>query len=215
MLTNSCTKSGDNSNPTPLPITVTDIDGNVYHIITIGTQDWLVENLKVIHFRNGDPITNVTDPTAWFNLTTEAYCYSNNDGNLGTTYGCLYNWYAVYDTRNICPIGWHVPSDNEWSILTSYLGGAGYAYKLIETGTAHWLAPNTEATNETGFTGLPGGYRDSGGIFISIGVEADWWSSTEQLPTSAWARRIFNNSSSLGSLGTSKRNGYSVRCVRD
>jgi uncharacterized protein (TIGR02145 family) len=194
---------------------VTDIDGNLYHTVTIGTQVWLVENLKVIHYRNGDPITNVTNQTAWFNLSTEAYCNSNNDITLWPTYGRLYNWYAVNDSRNIAPTGWHVPSDNEWSILTAYIGGASYGYKLIETGTAHWLPPNTYATNSTGFTGLPGGYRDSGGIFILIGMEADWWCSTEQGVTSAWARRIFNNSLGLGTLSTSKRNGYSVRCVKN
>jgi uncharacterized protein (TIGR02145 family) len=151
---------------------------------------------------------------AWFNLTTGAYCNSNNDLNLGTTYGRLYNWYAVNDSRKISPTGWHIPADTEWTTLTTYLGGASYGYKLIETGTTHWLPPNTDATNETGFTGLPGGYRDSGGIFISTGVEADWWCSTEQGAGAAWARRIFNNSLSLGSLSTSKRNGYSVRCIQ-
>lgn len=192
-----------------------DNDGNNYTTVQIGTQVWMAENLKTTKYRNGDAIPNVTDQMAWFNLTTGAYCNSNNDLNLWTTYGRLYNWYAVNDSRNMSPTGWHVPTDNEWSILTAYLGGASYSYKLIETGTTHWLAPNTDATNETGFTGLPGGYRDSGGIFISIGVEADWWSSTEQGVGAAWARRIFNNSLSLGSLSTSKRNGYSVRCIQD
>ncbi len=191
-----------------------DKDGNNYTTVQIGTQVWMAENLKTTTYRNGDAIPNVTDQTAWYNLTTGAYCNSNNDLNLVTTYGRLYNWYAVNNGRNISPTGWHVPTDNEWSILTAYLGGASYSYKLIETGTTHWLPPNTDATNETGFTGLPGGYRDSGGIFISIGVEADWWSSTEQGVDAAWARRIFNNSLSLGSLSTSKRNGYSVRCIQ-
>jgi uncharacterized protein (TIGR02145 family) len=191
-----------------------DNDGNNYSTVQIGTQVWMAENLKTTKYRNDAPIPNVTDQVAWGNLTTGAYCNSNNDGNLWTTYGRLYNWFAVNDGRNISPTGWHVPTDNEWSILTSYLGGASYSYKLIETGTTHWLAPNTDATNETGFTGLPGGYRDSGGIFISIGVEADWWCSTEQGVDAAWARRIFNNSLSLGSLSTSKRNGYSVRCIQ-
>jgi uncharacterized protein (TIGR02145 family) len=214
LLTYSCKKSADTKIDPPAN-TVTDIDGNVYHTIAIGTQVWLAENLKVTHFRNGDPIANVTDQAAWFDLTTQAYCNSDNDVNLWTTYGRLYNWYAVNDSRNIAPTGWHVPSDSAWSILAAFIGGGTYGYKLIETGTAHWLGPNSTATNATGFSGLPGGYRDSGGIFISIGGEADWWSATEESATSAWAKRIFNNSLGLGTLSTSKRNGYSVRCMKD
>jgi uncharacterized protein (TIGR02145 family) len=156
-----------------------DNDGNNYRTVKIGTQVWMAENLKTTKYRNGDPIPNVTDGPAWWNLPTGAYCNSDNDVNLWTTYGRLYNWYAVNDSRNIAPAGWHVPTDYEWSKLIAYLGSLP-GDKLREEGTEHWLSPNTDATNETGFTALPGGYRDNTGTFISIGSNGYWWSSTEQ-----------------------------------
>src|SRR5665648_943598 len=123
MLSSSCSKT-DTNDPTPSG-TVTDIDGNVYKTVTIGTQVWMAENLKTTKYRNGDPIPNITDATAWTNLTTGAYCNNNNDANYATTYGRLYNWYAVNDIRNIAPAGWHIPTKAEWTTLTTYLGGQG------------------------------------------------------------------------------------------
>jgi len=196
--------------------TVTDYDGNVYHTITIGTQVWMVENLKVTHYRNGDPIPNVTDSSAWGNLTTGAYCNYNNDVNNVTTYGRLYNWFTVSDSRNIAPTGWHVPTDAEWTTLTTYLGGESVAGgKLKETGTTHWASPNTGATNETGFTALPGGYRFPIGSFDLIGVYGFLWSSTEINSTGAWERYLPFDGSDLSRTSDSKNYGNSIRCLKD
>jgi len=169
--------------------TVTDIDGNVYKTVKIGNQWWMAENLKVTRYRNGDPIPNITDNHTWVDLSTGAYCNYNNDISNVATYGRLYNWYAVDESRNIAPAGWHVPTDDEWKQLEIYLGmspteadethwrGTDEGGKLKETGTTHWYSPNTGATNESGFTALPGGYRVSGG-FSSLGFGAYFWSST-------------------------------------
>ena len=160
--------------------TVTDIDGNLYYAVIIGSQCWMAENLKTTKYRNGDAIPNVTDNTTWSALITGALCNYNNDANNMTTYGRLYNWYAVSDSRNIAPVGWHVPTDVELTTLTDYLGGLSIAgNKLKEPGTTHWASPNTGAVNETGFTALPGGYRVSSGSFSNLGNNGYWWSSTE------------------------------------
>jgi uncharacterized protein (TIGR02145 family) len=160
--------------------TVTDIDGNVYETIQIGTQWWIKENLRTTHFRNGDPIPLVTDDTAWAGLSTPAYCEYGNDPANVTDYGRLYNWYAVADSRYIAPQGWHVATDEEWKQLEMYLGmsqseanltgirGTVEGGKLKEAGTVHWQSPNTGATNESGFTALPGGYRFIFGSFLNI-----------------------------------------------
>jgi uncharacterized protein (TIGR02145 family) len=196
--------------------TVTDYDGNVYNTITIGTQIWMQGNLKVTHYRNGDAVPNVTNFSNWWNLTTGAYCNYNNDVNNATTYGVLYNWHVVNDSRNIAPAGWHVPTDAEWTVMTTFLGGENVAGgKLKETGTSHWQSPNTGATNESGFTALPGGYRDNTGTFSAIGVDCFWWSSSENSPYGAWSRRIDNISPSVNRLYSNESNGYFVRCLKD
>jgi len=139
---------------------VTDIDGNVYQTVKIGNQWWMMENLKVTSYRNGEAIPNVTDTTEWYNLTTGAYCYYDNDAYNTTIYGRLYNWYSINDSRSIAPTGWHVPTDEEWTTVINYLGGESVAGgKLKENGTTHWTSPNNGATNESGFSALPGGYR--------------------------------------------------------
>ena len=197
-------------------ITVTDIDGNVYHAVTIGTQVWMVENLKTTKYRDGTSIPNVTGNTAWSILTTGAYCDYNNTPSNSATYGRLYNWYAATDAHNIAPTGWHVPTDAEWSTLTTYLGGESVAGgKLKEIGTTHWTSPNTGATNETGFTALPGGYRDYGGTFYGIGDYGYWWSATENDATYAWYRNMNYDFSDVSSYNVDKELGFSVRCVRD
>lgn len=224
--------------------TVTDIDGNVYKTVRIGTQWWMAENLRVTHYRDGngiqaaaaggqpwmagnliathhpygDEIPLVTDNAAWSTLTTGAYCiYDNNESNA-QIYGNLYNWYAVADSREIAPVGWHVPIDAEWQILVDIVGGdliAGGALK--EAGTAHWISPNT-GTNEFGFTALPGGYRIIDGTYRRLGTNALFWSCTEDpegfMPF-AWYRSLFNNTSRINHLSDSKNIGMSVRCVRD
>ena len=191
---------------------VTDIDGNVYQTVTIGTQVWMAENLKVIHYRNGDAIPNVTDSTEWSNLTTGAYCNYDNDANNATTYGRLYNWYAVNDSRNIAPTGWRVPTEDEWTILSVYLGGRTVAGgKLKETGTTHWISPNTGATNETGFTALPGGIRVSS-TCIAIGIYGYWWSFHTLMPVH---RIMTYDSDNFDDQVCSKWCGISVRCLRN
>jgi len=195
---------------------VADIDGNVYHTIKIGDQWWMVENLKVTHYRNSDPIPNVTDNGEWNGLSTGAYCeYDNNPANV-ETYGRLYNWYAVDDSRNIAPEGWHVPTDAEWQTLVDYLGGDAVAGgKMKEEGTTHWLSPNTDATNESDFTGLPGGIRNDDGSYGGLGSHAYIWSSTDYDGYWKWDRTLYYNNSQVNrALGT-KWNGLSVRCVKD
>ncbi|MCK5148368.1 T9SS type A sorting domain-containing protein [bacterium] len=196
--------------------TVTDIDGNVYRTVKIGDQWWLAENLKVIHYRNGDDIPNVTDNTEWQNLTTGAYCNYDNDLNNVVTYGRLYNWYAVDNSRNIAPEAWHVPTDAEWTTLTTYLGENLAGGKMKEIGTTHWSSPNTGATNESGFSALPGGARNYYGIFEHIGsTTADFWSSTESSSYGAWYRNLDYNYSDVYRTSYVKEGGFSVRLIRD
>ncbi len=198
-------------------IFVEDIDGNIYHAVQIGNQIWMVENLKTTHYRNGDPILNVTDNTEWSNLTTGAYCWYGNIIAYREPYGALYNWHTVNDSRNICPEGWHVPSDAEWTTLTNFLGGESVAGRAMkETGTAHWQSPNTGATNSSGFTALPGGYRDySFGTFSYMTYSGGWWSSTAFDASDAWYRGLFYPTANASRDFNSMRTGFSVRCVRD
>ena len=198
--------------------TVTDYDGNVYNTVTIGTQVWMAENLKVTHYRNGNAIPNVIDASTWSNLTFGARCYYDNDSvtNVGK-YGALYNWYAVVDSSNICPLGWHIPTDTEWTTLTTYLGGTSVAGgKLKETGTTHWQSPNTGATNSSGFTALPGGFRYyDNGSFLSDAQYGFWWSATEVATTYAWDRYLTYNNTSVTWGSDKQKCGLSVRCVKD
>ena len=150
------------------------------------------------------------------NRTTGAYCTYDNDANKAATYGQLYNWYAVTDSRNIAPTGWHVPTDAEWQIFVDYLGGDAVAGgKLKETGTVHWSSPNTGADNESGFSALPGGYRYGNGTGSSIGYNGYWWSATEYDSGTAWLRDLYDGSSDVHRNNYYKRSGFSLRCVRD
>ena len=195
--------------------------------VTIGTQIWSSTNLDVNTYRDGTPIPQVTDPTQWANLTTGAWCYYNNDPANGAIYGKLYNWYAVvgiYDTASLndpslrkqfAPTGWHVPSDAEWTTLTTFLGGESVAGgKMKETGTTHWN-PNIAATNESGFTGLPGGVRNSFGSFEGIFANGTWWSFSENDATNAWYRSLDRNYGNAGRSYSNKIPGFSVRCIKD
>ncbi len=194
--------------------TVIDIDGNVYNTVTIGTQVWMKENLKVTHYRNGDIIPIVTDNIQWQNLTTGAFCDYDNTPINSTTYGKLYNFYTVSDSRNICPNDWHVPVDSEWTTLTTYLGGDSVAGgKLKETGTTHWDSPNTGADNSSGFTALPGGSHSNDGPFLDLGGYGNWWGS--ESGTGAWYRVMSFNYKYVYRGSDDKKNGFSVRCVSD
>ena len=195
--------------------TVKDIDGNVYKTVKIGTQTWMAENLKTTKFNDGTKIPLVSVITAWEKLTTPAYSwYDNNISNSKTKYGALYNWYTV-NTGKLCPAGWHVPSDAEWTILTNQFGTDNIAGgKLKETGTTHWQTPNGGAENEGGFTAIPGGIRGSNGAFGDQGYFGYWWSSTESVATEAWYRYIGYNEGWVQRLSFGKKqSGFSVRCV--
>ena len=203
---------------------ITDSDGNSYKTVTIGTQQWMAENLKVSKYSDGTTIPNITDDTQWSNLTTGAWSYYNNDVTNNAKYGKLYNWYAVSKTsngnKNVCPTGWHVPTDAEWTVLTDYLGGETVAGgKMKEVGTTSWNSPNspnTDATNTSLFTGLPGGYRNVNGNFnYSIGFFGSWWSSTEDNTDNASNRYLSYANGIAYSLSNLKKDGLSVRCLRD
>ena len=185
--------------------------------ILICSQIWTIKNLDVTTYRNGDLIPQVTNPVAWSNLTTGAWCYYNNDSANNATYGKLYNWYAVHDSRGLAPAAWHIPSDTEWVKLTeTCLGSSGIAGgKMKETGTAHWISPNAGATNNSGFTGLPGGNRSSGGSFGSMGYFGYWWSSRDNNPGNGFNLTLNNNYSSASIGPATATYGFSVRCVKD
>ena len=204
--------------------TVTDINGNIYKTITIGTQTWMAENLKATKYGNGDFIETTTPATldisslVYMPVTPKYQWVYNGDESNVALFGRLYTWYAATDSRNVCPSGWHLPSTTEWSTLTDFLGGAGIAgRKLKESGTTHWNTPDWGATNETGFTALPAGVRTNQGGFFNQGTYGAWWTSTEyRSDTSrAWVRTIYNNSNSVSDHDYGKLSGYSVRCVQD
>ncbi len=220
---------GDIISFTTVSTTLTDIDGNTYQTIQIGNQIWMAENLQVTHYRNGDAIPNVTIASEWVYFSSAAYCaYDNNESNADT-YGYLYNWYVVYDSRNIAPEGWHVPTDEEWKELEMYLGmsqseadDTGWrgtiGGKLRESGTTHWDSPNTGATNESGFSALPGGIRDYfDGSFNCMGYYATFWSATAvSADYDAWYRGL--DEDTTGNICRDyfcRRYGFSVRLVRD
>ncbi|MDD4385147.1 MAG: fibrobacter succinogenes major paralogous domain-containing protein [Bacteroidales bacterium] len=212
VLSNSCKKDDDND-----PNAVKDADGNVYKTVVIGTQTWMVENLRTTKYNDGTAIPLVTDNSAWKDLTSAAYSNYKNTANNDTiaTFGRLYNWYAV-NTGNLCPTGWHVPTDAEWTTLTTDLGGESEAGgKLKEIGTTHWQNPNKGATNETGFTALPSGLRDGNGAFDNVGYYGYWWSATETDATKAWYRLIYYNYSNVYRGNGNKELGFSVRCIAD
>ena len=192
-----------------------DSDGNTYPTITIGNQVWMAENLKVTHYRNGDAIPNETDAGTWAGLSTGAYCWYDNDQTTNEKYGVLYNWYAVDDSRGLCPEGWHVPTHAEWTTLTTYLGGTSVAGGKMKATSDLWTSPNIAATNSSSFSGLPGGYRGSDGSFYSIGSGGLWWSSTEYSSSGAWGRYLSYDDGTVYVYNYVKRSGFSVRCLRD
>jgi uncharacterized protein (TIGR02145 family) len=220
-------------NPELVYGTVTDIDGNTYKTITIDSVTWMAENLRTTHYRDGSPITEVTDSLKWAALKTEACCsYKNSrDPDTLNIYGRLYNFYSVADLRNIAPEGWHVADTSDWRKLMDYLVSVTIAGgKLKEAGTAHWTEFNSDATNETGFTALPAGYRQDintkskigdstyvfrAGSFYNIGNSADFWTSTTKNTTDAYGYNILKTGSGCYKLIFKKKLGFSVRCVKN
>jgi uncharacterized protein (TIGR02145 family)/uncharacterized repeat protein (TIGR02543 family) len=192
-----------------------DIDGNFYDTITIGTQMWMVENLKTTRYNDGSAIPLVTDNTAWSNLTTSGYCYYNDSATYGTTYGALYNGYSV-NTKKLAPIGWHVPTDSEWTVLITLYGGTDLAGgPLKATGITYWTSPNTGATNQSGFSALPGGFRDGNGTFEGSGGYGSWWSATAFSATGLWSREVNSSGTNVVRGNSFVGYGFSVRCIRD
>lgn len=206
------------------PTTVTDIDGNVYNVVSIGNQCWMKENLKTTHYKNGAAIPSNLSDAQWQATTSGASADYNNDPTNTAVYGKLYNWYAVADPQGLCPTGWHVPQDWEWNLLikaidsnadTTIITGvqsqiAGGAMKQI--GTTYWASPNLGATNNSGFSGLPGGYRyGDGDDYYSLNTSGIWWSNSSQ----HWHRVINNSLSSISKFHDYPTDGMSVRCVRD
>lgn len=196
---------------------ISDADGNGYNSVTIGTQTWLSENLKTTRLNDNSEIPIVPDSITWFSLSTPAYCwYKNDELNNKITYGALYNWYTV-NTGKLCPIGWHVPTSNEFTALTDFLGGISIAGgKIKEVGAEHWLSPNTSATNESGFTALPAGQRGGAGEFVHKGMLAVYWTSTPYNIYKPWYRCCNHNTESVfvGS-GSFNSCGFSIRCIKD
>ncbi|GAO41462.1 fibrobacter succinogenes major paralogous domain-containing protein [Flavihumibacter petaseus] len=197
---------------------VTDIDGNVYEVVIIGSQTWMKSNLKTTRYSNGDTIPTGLSNTAWGTATTGAFAIYNNDQSSHTTYGKLYNWFAAADSRKIAPQGWHVPSDEERSALVLELGEslvAGGALK--EAGLAHWISPNEGATNSSGFTGLPGGTRMENGEYSYIGNGGYWWTTTTYSgnPAEAEAQGLFAFTAEGNQITGLKVRGASIRCIKD
>ena len=197
--------------------TILDRDGNSYNTVSIGDQCWLKENLKVTTYNNGTAIPDETNNNRsyWAGLITGARTENLQSSTYVATYGYLYNWYAVTDSRKICPTGWHVPSDGEWSALVSQLGTSNAGDKMRLTGTTYWTSPNTGATNESGFSALPGGYRYNDGDFGAIRNYAFFWSATVNDTSTAWYRDMYYNYSHVYRWYVGKSMGASVRCLKD
>jgi uncharacterized protein (TIGR02145 family) len=195
---------------------VTDVDDNEYKTILIGDQTWMTSNLKTTRYNDGTPIPIVADATAWTSLSSPACCWQNNDPARKVTYGVLYNWYTV-NTGKLCPAGWHVATDTEWSSLISYLGGENIAGgKLKESGFRHWVSPNTGASNEVAFSALPGGDRLSGSntVYEKLGEMGCWWTAASNDGQAVGHIITVSNINVVKSY-ISKKNGMSVRCVWD
>lgn len=191
---------------------ISDNDGNSYKTIQIGDQVWMAENLRTTKFNDGTDIPRTIENLLWVKLESPGYCWYKN---VNVTYGPLYNWHAV-NSGILCPTGWHVPSDNEWTTLTTYLGGETVAgIKQKEAGLANWSSPNTGSTNESGFTALPGGYRNYSGEFGNINRGGYWWSSTEKSSSDAYFRAVNYSYSNVDRSSSNKRSGLSVRCIQD
>ena len=195
---------------------VIDMDGNVYPTVRIGAQEWMVRNLKVTHYLNGDPIPNVPNTGDWIGLLTGAYCFYGNSDTASTVpfYGLLYNWYAVNDSRSICPSGWHVPTYQDWTSLTSYFGGTSMAGSAMKT-ASQWIAPNIGNRNTSGFSAYPAGYRSDYGAFLTLGSLGSWWSGTAYLSDYAYSCYLYNTTAEMNYIYESKNVGNSVRCIKN
>jgi len=214
----ACNKDDNNEEPSdPNQGTVKDIEGNSYKTTKIGDQWWMAENLNTTKFRNGENIPYLAGSNEWTSTLSAGYCHSNNDTTLGAVYGLLYNWHAVDDGRKICPEGWHTPSNNDWSALVEFLGGNEIAGgKLKQTGIDFWNSPNTDASNESGFSALPGGVRNANtGDFAGSGTTGSWWSASQQNIDKAGVWGLTTMNGAIATYNLDKNTGLSLRCIKD
>ncbi len=202
--------------------TVSDKEGNVYKTVTIGTQTWMAENLKSTQFNDGTAISMLKDFSAWSSpMGKPAYCwYKNDQVNFGNLYGALYNWYVVdastNGNKNVCPVSWHVPTNDDWKTLKGNLIDTIAGNQLKEAGTTHWTAPNEGASNSTGFTALPGGVRTDNGVFKEVGLSCFWWSATEFDMQTSWYWFLTTFSKGMGrSNYEGRKSGMYIRCIKD
>ncbi|MEO8587750.1 MAG: fibrobacter succinogenes major paralogous domain-containing protein [Flavobacteriales bacterium] len=209
------------------PNAVADVSGNIYSTIHIGSQRWMAGNLRTSHYSNGDPIPYVPDGTEWTSLTTGAWSNYDCDAAYDVLYGKLYNWYTVSDSRNVCPAGWHVPTDADWMEMEQVLGVT--VSDLDNTGSRGvaanaggqmkadglWNSPNTGATDSSGYSAFPSGQRSLGGIFNNIGTKGHWWSISEYDTDMGWLRELSYNNAGIYRLYNYKTLGLSIRCVED
>jgi uncharacterized protein (TIGR02145 family) len=217
--------------PCPGMPTVTDMDGNVYNTVQVGTQCWMRENLKTTSYSNGTSIPNVTETSVWTTLSSGAYVWYDNTIGWKDIYGALYNWFTTVDINGLCPTGWHVPSDDEWRVLTDFLGGidAPHGNELkscrqedspLEGGCStsehpRWSEASNWGTDDYGFSALPSGYRGYNGAFLSVGTNTHWWSSTDYQSTHAYGRNLYSTSGAMGEYGGNKKGGFAIRCLKD
>ncbi len=198
--------------------TIKDFEGNTYNIILIGSQCWMAENLRSTKYSSGESITEIQDEIQWGGSIVPTFCWYNNDSMaFSSIYGGLYNFYVVSDTNrlNICPMGWHVPTSDDWDTLNQFLLNIGnVGGQLKEEGFAHWMPPNTGASNSSGFTALPAGYRDIDGTFKLVGYQTYWWSSN-QSPNNIKALHLYHDSQFAFFVTQPKSRGLSVRCLKD
>jgi uncharacterized protein (TIGR02145 family) len=185
-----------------------------YESVTIGTQTWMIKNLDVDHYLNGDPIPEVKNASEWSNLSSGAWCYYSNDPVIGKVYGKLYNWYALNDPRGLAPKGWHIPKDVEWKTLLTFLSEDVAGAKMKEVGTSHWISPNQGATNESGFSALPSGWRNYDGPFYYLGSYCNLWSANEN-SSYAWYCALYFVYPKANLFTGSKNYGFSIRCLKD
>jgi uncharacterized protein (TIGR02145 family) len=188
--------------------------GEEFKTVKIGNQIWMAENLNVDYYRNGDPIPEVKDDNQWSKLNSGAWCYYDNDIANGKVYGKLYNWYTLKDARGLCPIGWHVPGDEEWTTLENYLGGKEVAGGKLKSEKV-WRSPNIGANNLSGFNGLPGGYRLYLGKCNDVGNIGYHWSSSEFGSYTSWGHQLNSDNSDVYRSYYNKHFGFSVRCIKD
>ncbi|MBU6167983.1 MAG: hypothetical protein KGQ86_03015 [Bacteroidetes bacterium] len=205
-----------NKNFNDCPPEVKDIDGNVYKTVKIGRQCWMKSNLKVTKYRDNSIIPKVTDNMLWANLTKGARCSFDNNIMNSYIYGNLYNWFAVSDNRQICPTGWRVPTDNDWTNLTKHLGGNNSAGKIKASGFRYWNKPNLSANNESGFTALPAGRRNYDGSFSNLKYHTYFWTKNiGVINTTAWNRNIFHDIDFVSRVDSDMNYGFSVRCIKE